>query len=280
MKSNDRGTKPGSLIFTCCPSPQAKRTFFYPLYLGHYYCNAEYRVARNRLDSFLLMYVHSGNGFVTDSSGTHALSQGDFLLLDCYAPHAYYTNTEWDIYWIHFDGPTARDMYEYALHRRRLIVPSAHRPLLHRFSKLLSLYEEGHVPDEVLVSKLINDLLTDLLLPMEKDRTPEDKVPLIDECVRYVSEHFDEKLTLEMLAAQVNMSPFYFAHIFRNEIGMSVHQYLIHIRLEYSRYLLQTGNMAVQDIAERCGFSNAGAFCASFKQHMGCSPGEYRRQYL
>lgn len=280
MKSNDRGTELNSVIYSCIASAAAKKTFFYPLYLGHYYCNGDYDVNRNKFDSFLLMYVRSGSGFVSDDGGQHTLSEGDLLLLDCYKPHRYYTKTGWEIYWVHFDGPMAREFYDYAKSKDRLIIPIANRPVLRRFSRLLDVYQKDTNSDEVLLSKLINDLLTELLKPAVKGPDDSQKSAISDEAIRYMSDHFDEKITLEQLAKQANMSPYYFAHVFKNETGMTAHQYLITIRLEYARYLLRTMNMPVQDIADRCGFSNSGAFCTCFKKHTGYAPKEYRNQHL
>ena len=277
MRSNERGTEGNSVIYSCTAGAAVRRLFFYPLYVGHFYCNGDYHVSRRAYNSFLLMYVRRGSGFCRDSRGTRSLPEGSLVLLDCYAPHEYFTDTGWEIYWVHYDGPMARDYYDYALGKNRLVSANAGQRVLRRFQRLLEFYEKGSSPEEVLVCKSIHDLLTELMSPVDPADAGTQRSAAVDEAVRYMSEHFDQRLSLETLAAAVSMSTCYFAHVFKEETGLSPHRYLTEIRLEYSRYLLKTGDLPVQEIAERCGFSNAGAFSASFRQHMGCTPMAYRR---
>ena len=277
MRSKERGTEGNSVIYSCSPGAAVRKLFFYPLYAGHFYCNGDYHVSRRAYDSFLLMYVRRGRGFCRDSRGLRSLSEGSLVALDCYAPHEYFTETGWEIYWVHYDGPMARAYYDYALRKNRLFCPNAGQRVLRRFQRLLEIYEKESTPEEVLVCKHIHDLLTELMSPVDQADAGTQRSAAVDEAVRYMSEHFDQRLTLETLAEAVSMSTCYFAHVFKEETGLSPHRYLTEIRLEYSRYLLKTGAMSVQEIGDRCGFANAGAFCASFRKHMGCTPMAYRK---
>ena len=90
MRSNERGTEGNSVIYSCSPGAAGKQIFFYPLYAGHFYCNGDYRVSRRAYDSFLLLYVVKGWGVCRDSRGVRQLSQGNLVLLDCYAPRIFY----------------------------------------------------------------------------------------------------------------------------------------------------------------------------------------------
>jgi AraC-like DNA-binding protein len=73
------------------------------------------------------------------------------------------------------------------------------------------------------------------------------------------------------LASQVAMSPFLFARVFRELIGLPPHKYLVRLRLERARTLLQSG-MSVTDACYAAGFNNLSHFTRTFRRHFGCVP--------
>lgn len=92
MNPNTQEPGPFSETYFHTPSPLAKKTFLYPVCLGHYYCDEEYCVARNNYDSFLMMLVVKGQGYA-ESLGEKAfrkkIGEKQLVLMDCYAPHMY-----------------------------------------------------------------------------------------------------------------------------------------------------------------------------------------------
>jgi AraC-like DNA-binding protein len=77
--------------------------------------------------------------------------------------------------------------------------------------------------------------------------------------------------SLSQLASQVAMSPFLFARVFRELIGMPPHKYLVRLRLETARTLLQSG-MSVTDACYASGFNNLSHFIRTFRRYVGCVP--------
>ncbi|HEY3053203.1 MAG TPA: AraC family transcriptional regulator [Thermoanaerobaculia bacterium] len=73
------------------------------------------------------------------------------------------------------------------------------------------------------------------------------------------------------LSAQVAMSPFLFARVFRELIGVPPHQYLLRRRLQRARALLASG-MSVTDTCYEVGFNNLSHFARSFRRHFGFLP--------
>ena len=64
MRPIDVGCLEKSTVFFYTAGEIAKQTFFYPLCVGHYYCTDQYLVQRNNYNSFLLIYVKRGEGFL------------------------------------------------------------------------------------------------------------------------------------------------------------------------------------------------------------------------
>ncbi len=93
----------------------------------------------------------------------------------------------------------------------------------------------------------------------------------------FMQEHYDEKITLEEIAASVNLSPIYFHNLFYDVTGTTVHKYLTDKRISISHGLLLTSEMPISEIAYRCGFASQSYFNYVFKKKTGKTPGEVRR---
>lgn len=93
----------------------------------------------------------------------------------------------------------------------------------------------------------------------------------------YIYQHYDEDLSLEMLAEKVYLSSGYLSFIFKKETGMNLNRYIRVCRMEKAKELLTTTNMKVVQVGEKVGFANVSYFCRSFREYYGCSPESYRK---
>ena len=87
----------------------------------------------------------------------------------------------------------------------------------------------------------------------------------------------DTRLTIEMLAREVGLSPAHFARAFKETLGRAPHQYLLAQRLERARRLLETTEQTLSDIAQRTGFADQAHFTRLFKRAFGTTPGALLR---
>jgi AraC family transcriptional regulator len=88
----------------------------------------------------------------------------------------------------------------------------------------------------------------------------------------------DARLTIETLAAEVGLSPAHFARAFRESLGRPPHQYLLALRLERARRLLETTPASLSEIALRAGFADQAHFTRLFKRTFGITPGAIARR--
>ncbi len=88
----------------------------------------------------------------------------------------------------------------------------------------------------------------------------------------YMKEHLHQNLSLAELAIVVRLSTYHFAHLFKQSMGISPHQYHIQCRIERAKELLSRGDMAIKDIAQVVGFSSQGHFNYHFKRLSGITP--------
>jgi transcriptional regulator GlxA family with amidase domain len=92
-------------------------------------------------------------------------------------------------------------------------------------------------------------------------------------------EHLGEPLTVEVMARHAVMSPRTFARRFRDVTGTTPLQWLLRQRILHSQRLLETTDLPVELIAERCGFGSATVLRTHFKRVLDTSPLAYRRTF-
>ena len=97
---------------------------------------------------------------------------------------------------------------------------------------------------------------------------------------KYILQNLDQELSREDIAAHVFVSVGYLGRLFRQELGMSLSEYIFTERMKLAAQMLARTNLYVTAIALRVGFSNFPYFSTQFKKYSGLTPVEYRRQAL
>ncbi|MGQ9780213.1 MAG: PocR ligand-binding domain-containing protein [Bacillota bacterium] len=100
---------------------------------------------------------------------------------------------------------------------------------------------------------------------------------LLAEATKYIRENYHQPLTLEKVAQQVYVSPFYLSHLFKSELGLTFVEYLTRVRIEEAKRLLATSNLSVLGVAEKVGYEDASYFSKVFRKVTGMTPNQYRR---
>lgn len=110
-----------------------------------------------------------------------------------------------------------------------------------------------------------------------KRRAQPEGTDLIYQIVQYIAEHFQEPLTLAVLANKLHVNKYYISHIFSQRLRINFRQYLNHIRTEYAMQLIRAGSAPLVDIWVEAGFNSQRSFNRVFMEIAGMTPGAYRR---
>jgi AraC family transcriptional regulator len=89
----------------------------------------------------------------------------------------------------------------------------------------------------------------------------------------------DSHLTLDALAREAGLSLAHFARAFKESLGRAPHQYLMTLRLERARRLLEAADVALSDVAARTGFADQAHLTRLFKRQFGVTPGALVRSH-
>ena len=94
----------------------------------------------------------------------------------------------------------------------------------------------------------------------------------------YINQNLSGDLSLETLASIANYSPFHFQKIFSDAVLETPKQYVIRLRLERSAHFIKLfPDLAINEIAEGCGFSSLSIFSRAFKNYYGISADNFRK---
>ncbi|TDF90599.1 response regulator transcription factor [Paenibacillus piri] len=95
--------------------------------------------------------------------------------------------------------------------------------------------------------------------------------------IRFVHEHYEENITLGLLADEIQISKNYLGQIFRNVTGETFNQYVTRIRMEKAKRMILEGKLYIYEIAEKVGYSNIPYFSSQFKKYIGVNPTDLMR---
>ena len=101
----------------------------------------------------------------------------------------------------------------------------------------------------------------------------------MQQAVEYFNEHFQETISMQDLAEQLNCSEGHFYRQFKSFSGETPICFLNNIRLKKASFYLRYSELAINKIATLCGFSDPYYFSRVFSKKNGLSPSQYRNKY-
>ena len=96
----------------------------------------------------------------------------------------------------------------------------------------------------------------------------------------YIDENFSKEISLDDVSRTVNISPYYFSKIFKEENGQNFIEYLTNIRIEKAKELLKGSDYSMKEICSMCGYQDPNYFSRTFKKNVGVTPTEYKEAGL
>lgn len=101
---------------------------------------------------------------------------------------------------------------------------------------------------------------------------------IIKTAQEYIKENFDKDISLDDVSRQVNISPYYFSKIFKEESGLNFIEYLTNIRIDKAKELLADTDMSIKEVCATCGYTDPNYFSRSFKKNVGVTPTEFKER--
>lgn len=100
---------------------------------------------------------------------------------------------------------------------------------------------------------------------------------IIERCKVYLAKHFMEDISLERTADMFHFHPSYFSVLFKQKTGVNFSDYILNLRIEHARKILEQSDRKIVEVSQEVGFRNSAYFIKMFKRKTGLSPNRYRQ---
>jgi len=97
-------------------------------------------------------------------------------------------------------------------------------------------------------------------------------------CMDYIYSHLHYRITIKDAAEHLELSESYLSRLFSKEMGISFSKYIIGLKIEKAKNLLQFSDYSISDIAYYLAFSSESHFIQVFQKHQGITPQKFRKQ--
>jgi len=113
--------------------------------------------------------------------------------------------------------------------------------------------------------------------PTEEEWTEQNN-QIVEKAMAYIQQNYAQKgLTLHEVAQRNHVSPNYLSYLFKKNTGFNLWEYVIKLRMEESKRLLQQTDLRRYEIAERVGYESPEHFSKIFKKYYGITPSELKK---
>lgn len=271
------------IIYT--PTNFAKENLTYLQEVGESQSLKSHTARRKDLASYLFFIVKNGRGTVSYGNVEYEVKAGDCVFINCMNQYTHTSSADlWTLKWVHFNGNNMDAIYEKYKERGGKVVFSVPDSLA--IMALLDKMYDIAASDSYLRDMEIHEILSSLLLSIMKESWNEKEVDMTSEKRKdlrhireYIEENYNKKIGLDDLAERYNISKYYLSHIFNEQYGTSITNYIISQRITKAKHFLRFSDMTTTEIANRVGYEDVNYFIRMFKKVENITPGEYKKKW-
>jgi len=264
---------------------------------------APWRSAWRRLLDYLLIYIAEGHLVVVADSVRTDFYQGDFCLIQpnqlnrlegathTITPYAHldiFFNARREESFPTKNGQVDLSPFSHLLQPRLNDIAGVHVPVRVKplspvsfretLLSMVGAWQYRDVISQLKAQALATELVLALLQAyLDPDVAVAARPESLNWITSYLSFHLAEPLSVADMARRAHLSPSRFAAVFRQQFGASPHDYLLRLRIDHARELLERTDTPIHQIADYCGFADIHHFSKAFKKIVGIPPGSYRK---
>lgn len=248
---------------------------YYPHAVGH---------DRERLygaAEFIFIYCIEGEGTIEMNNETYILKANSFFIIPKNVPHRYYSSAKnpWSIYWLHFSGTNARNIYERSLVEGQ---PQVHtvpyeQDRIKLFDQIYITLDNGfNARDMEIMNFRLLYFVTSFIYYKEINPSVYSVDP-VNSSISFMKANIHKKLSINELAAQQHISISHYNRIFKHKTGLAPIAYFNQIKIQQSCQYLYFTNKNIKEICQILGIDDQYYFSRLFSKLIGTSPSVYRK---
>ena len=143
--------------------------------------------------------------------------------------------------------------------------------------KLIQYFPCSHIPQDNFSKQKAVNLLNIILLELLEKNTSKSQNTHIKRIMEIVDERLTEKLTLQDISTELNLSKEYTSYIFRKETGKTLTDYIHEQKMRMAKDFITHGEMTLTEISQALGFDNYNYFSRLFKKQFDCTPKDMQK---
>lgn len=292
--------------FNSPPITRAERTLNgWPTVLLH--VNTPQTFRQGIRGPFSLFYNLAGASQVTVDGYSAAVRPGFFFLTNEAQTYDLEVPDFAETFNIHFGEQLMGEVQQYLAHKLPYILDHPvfekerpflffnriypQSPAIRRLISQIHYQSQHHDLDPIWLEEQLYELLLSILILTQKDQQSIDQLPLLKQSTRaeifkrlslavdLIYATYDQKVTLDELAACAYFSKFHFLRLFKVAFGQSPYQFISAIRIDKAKEWLRFTDWPIHLIAIRIGMENTSSFSRLFCQKTGVYPSTFRDQY-
>ena len=249
-------------------------------------CNPLHQFGPAIRNHFLFHYVISGKGRLWSTSHEICVHGGQGFILYPNQISTYFADEEdpWEYIWLEFDGLRANESITLAgMSKDSPVYTPVSAEAGAEVCRLMKfIVDHPNDPPMRLIS--YGMLLLVELVQSSSRRLDTGSKRLRDfymrQAIDYVNANYQKDITIEEIAEASGLNRNYFGRLFKEGMGETPQQFLLHYRMAKAAELLRGSQMSIKDIGASVGYENQLHFSRAFKGVYGTAPIEYRRNHF
>jgi AraC-like DNA-binding protein len=266
--------------------------------------------SRSGIGYFDMIIVEHGILYMELTNHLFKLTPGSMLIIPINTPHRGYQYCEEQtvFHWIHFDCVTSWKIShspKYQHHRTTSTIninrhdlslgftlpifqrldPQQASTVLQKMKEIESISENKYTKKIISIDNYRNNFeqqssFFQILSIITKRQGDFSSNNVAIQTMEYIKLHFRDKLSLQMIAENINYHPTHIIRCMKKQYDVTPIQAIMRLRLEHVCMLLRTTDISLYQVSELSGFSSTSYLCRFFKEKVGITPMQYRNKYF
>lgn len=264
------------------PSEFTLKNLYYALFISNINADSSFSYKLQKLNAYCIIYTLSGEGSISFNNSSFILKPNYILFFDCNIPHIIKSNdSSWNFKVLFINGSNISSFYEIFSENSSVVSSLSHISNIPNLIEVIFKYcyscSEYY---EFILSNLLNNLLTYLIIDKEKKLNSKECIPkYIKEIKLLFDENYQNSYTLDELSRLYNINKYKIVRDFTKYISKSPIEYLICKKMNAAQVMLISTTSSIHEISLNVGIENVNHFINLFKKHTGLSPLNYRKSY-
>lgn len=239
--------------------------------MSHHDIN-DYQVDNHTHDCYEIVYYIRGTGVSKIQDVEYTYSDHTFCIIPPNMTHAEWTTSEVDLMYIGFNYDDNLGVLPSGL-----LKDDDEGTIYNLLIRIQQELRDQKLHYDLQLSLLQRELVVNLLRRVDGDSiVSKSSRESMGYVMNFINSNFATPISLENLAESVGYSYHHFRHIFKDSYGISPKQYILNVRMNHAKLLLQQKKLSVRQVSQMCGFKSDSQFVAAFRKHTGLSPLSYK----